>query len=215
MMKDVITVNPRIGVKNFEDEKKCCECCQRCDLLPFKNYEDEGIPGRQERKKSWITIDKEFVVRDQSLKRFRRVIKMLIVIVLVFAICWTPHLTFLLLQGFGVIPVQLDGPLKFAKTAFILMAYMNSALNPVIYGFMSKSFRTSFRKTVCNCQLYAKNEEPMATQWEHEGKGEEVEIQPQICCNHRNTAVLTNNHGLRINHSRGALNRYVNKSPTQ
>ena len=84
-----------------------------------------------------------------------------------------------------------------------------SALNPVIYGFMSKSFRTSFRKTVCNCQLYAKNEEPMATQWEHEGKGEEVEIQPQICCNHRNTAVLTNNHGLRINHSRGALNRYV------
>ena len=74
---------------------------------------------------------------------------------------------------------------------------------------MSKSFRTSFRKTVCNCQLYAKNEEPMATQWEHEGKGEEVEIQPQICCNHRNTAVLTNNHGLRINHSRGALNRYV------
>jgi hypothetical protein len=53
------------------------------------------------------------------------VIKMLIVIVLVFAICWTPHLTFLLLQGFGVIPVQLDGPLKFAKTAFILMAYMN------------------------------------------------------------------------------------------
>jgi hypothetical protein len=54
-----------------------------------------------------------------------QVIKMLIVIVLVFAICWTPHLTFLLLQGFGVIPVQLDGPLKFAKTAFILMAYMN------------------------------------------------------------------------------------------
>ena len=39
IMKDVITVNSRIGVKTFEDEKKCCECCQRCDLLPFKNYE--------------------------------------------------------------------------------------------------------------------------------------------------------------------------------
>ena len=42
MMKDVITVNPinpRIGVKNFTDEKKCCECCERCDLLPFKTYE--------------------------------------------------------------------------------------------------------------------------------------------------------------------------------
>ena len=120
---------------------------------------------------------------------------MLIVIVLVFAICWTPHLTFLLLRSFGVIPIQLDGTLKFAKTAFILMAYMNrfdrsyiltfllhtkiikiwieilqlfdtifSALNPVIYGFMSKSFRTSFRKTVCNC--LGKNEDLIATQWD-------------------------------------------------
>ena len=39
-----------------------------------------------------------------------------------------------------------------------------SALNPVIYGFMSKSFRTSFRKTVCNC--LGKNEELIATQWD-------------------------------------------------
>ena len=39
----------------------------------FSSKQDEGISGRQERKKSWITIDKEFVVRDQSLKRFRRV----------------------------------------------------------------------------------------------------------------------------------------------
>ena len=54
-----------------------------------------------------------------------QVIRMLIVIVLVFAVCWTPYLTFLVLQGFGVIPIQLDGPLQFAKTGFILMAYMN------------------------------------------------------------------------------------------
>ena len=99
--------------------------------------------------------------------------------------------------------------MRISYSLILILQNFFSALNPVIYGFMSKSFRTSFRKTVCNCQLYAKNEEPMATQWEHEGKGEEVEIQPQICCNHRNTAVLTNNHGLRINHSRGALNRYV------
>ena len=70
---------------------------------------------------------------------------------------------------------------------------------------MSKSFRTSFRKTVCNC--LGKNEELIATQWDQEGKVEE-DVQPQICCNHRDTAVLTNNHGLRINRSRGALSRY-------
>ena len=99
-------------------------------------------------KKSWIPLSKDYVVRDQSLKKFRRVstfftcitkrnkrgkmlqvIRMLVVIVLVFAICWTPHLTFLMLQGFAVIPVQLDGWMKFAKTAFILMAYMNRYKN--------------------------------------------------------------------------------------
>ena len=39
----------------------------------FKKH-DETTTAKEDGKKSWITIDKEYVVRDQSLKRFRRVI---------------------------------------------------------------------------------------------------------------------------------------------
>lgn len=90
------------------------------------------------KKKSWIPIDKDYVVQDQSLKKFRRVIRMLVVIVLVFAICWTPYLTFLMLQGFAVIPIQLDGTLKFAKTAFVLMAYMNRYFRTIMQSLFAQ-----------------------------------------------------------------------------
>ena len=78
-----------------------------------------------DKKKNWIPLNNEYVVQDKALKKFRRVIKMLIVIIVVFALCWTPYLTFLLLQAFGCISMQLDGILKHAKTSFILMAYLN------------------------------------------------------------------------------------------
>jgi hypothetical protein len=50
---------------------------------------------------------------------------MLIVIIVIFIICWTPYLTFNLLQAFGVVGVQLHGFTKHAKTTFTLMAYLN------------------------------------------------------------------------------------------
>ncbi|KAI5697002.1 hypothetical protein M8J76_011013 [Diaphorina citri] len=34
--------------------------------------------------------------------------------------------------------------------AFHLMAYLNSCVNPIVYGFMSKHFRESFKKTLCH-----------------------------------------------------------------
>lgn len=74
---------------------------------------------------------------------------MLVVIIAVFVICWTPYLVMNILQSFGVVETQLHGISKYLKTTFILMAYLNSALNPIIYGFMCRSFRESFRSTVC------------------------------------------------------------------
>ena len=50
---------------------------------------------------------------------------MLVVIIVIFVICWSPYLTFMLLQGFGIINYQLHGFTKHAKTTFTLMAYLN------------------------------------------------------------------------------------------
>jgi hypothetical protein len=96
-----------------------------------------------------------------SLSLNHQVVPMLLVVVLVFIICWTPLLVFEVLQSFDVIPNQLFDHHKHIKTVFSLLAYFNryrkkenvpkyrfldvsSCINPVIYGFMSASFRKSF-----------------------------------------------------------------------
>lgn len=50
---------------------------------------------------------------------------MLISIVFTYIICWTPLLTFNVLQAFGYIDDQLMGGAKHCKTIFSLMAYFN------------------------------------------------------------------------------------------
>ena len=194
----------------------------------FKRILGKASASRRH-KKSWIPIDKHHMVQDKSPKKFRRVIRMLVVIILVFAICWTPYLTFLLLQGFGIVPIQLDGILKLTKTAFILMAYMNrshgvmyngrkenlstfffffSALNPIIYGFMSKNFRTSFRKAMCNCLGQEERATTRTVAWDHDNSVKMEDGQAQLCCNHKDL-IQANKHGLRINRSKGTSSRYV------
>ncbi|XP_060077363.1 allatostatin-A receptor-like [Ylistrum balloti] len=81
----------------------------------------------------------------------KQVIIMLIVVVLLFAVCWGPILVNNVLVSFGV----LDGfhiyYLKPMRLAFHLMSYANSCVNPIVYGFMSKNFRESFKKALSSC----------------------------------------------------------------
>ncbi|XP_008482465.1 gastrin/cholecystokinin type B receptor-like [Diaphorina citri] len=82
-----------------------------------------------------------------------RIIKMLIVIVVVFVICWAPMLIDNLLTAWSFIPYERTGEFvhyKYMGIAFHLMAYLNSCVNPIVYGFMSKHFRESFKKTLCH-----------------------------------------------------------------
>lgn len=85
----------------------------------------------------------------------RQVVRMLIAIVITYVVCWGPLLIFNVLQSFEYVGNYLMGFEKHAKTVFSLMAYFNSCLNPIIYGFMSKSFRESFvsdlRGCCCRC----------------------------------------------------------------
>jgi hypothetical protein len=55
---------------------------------------------------------------------------MLCVIIVVFVFCWTPFLTFNILQAYGVVHAQLRGFAKHLKTALTLMAYLNRYVSP-------------------------------------------------------------------------------------
>ncbi|KAF0314270.1 G-protein coupled receptor 54 [Amphibalanus amphitrite] len=79
----------------------------------------------------------------------RQLTRMMVAVVVFFLLCWAPLLIFNALQSLDVFPVHVPGPVKHLKTAFELMAYANSSVNPVVYGFMSRSFRESFQRSLC------------------------------------------------------------------
>ncbi|KAK3091513.1 hypothetical protein FSP39_020382 [Pinctada imbricata] len=76
-----------------------------------------------------------------------KVSRMICIVVIVFAICWLPIDLILLIQSFTSFE-----PTK-ATTAILItancMAYINSCINPILYGFLSKNFRKSYRNLLC------------------------------------------------------------------
>ncbi|XP_030756117.1 gastrin/cholecystokinin type B receptor-like [Sitophilus oryzae] len=79
----------------------------------------------------------------------KQVIYMLVIVVVLFAICWTPALVDNILTAYGVLTQERSGFLKYMLTTFHLLSYSNSCINPIIYGFMSKTFRESFKLALC------------------------------------------------------------------
>lgn len=72
---------------------------------------------------------------------------MLAVVVLLFAVLWTPYRTLVLLNSFVAQPFLDPWVLLFCRTC----VYTNSAVNPVVYSLMSQKFRAAFLK-LCLCR---------------------------------------------------------------
>lgn len=68
-------------------------------------------------------------------------------VVLLFAVLWTPYRTLVLLNSFLAQPFLDPWVLLFCRTC----VYTNSAINPVIYSLMSQKFRAAFLK-LCWCE---------------------------------------------------------------
>ncbi|XP_005110494.2 cholecystokinin receptor type A-like [Aplysia californica] len=91
--------------------------------------------------------------REHSAEVFRarkQVIKMLITIILAFFLCWGPKLLLAILQRVGFQWMFSPQALN-TKIILNLLPFVHSCLNPIIYGFMSKSFRTRMQ---CACRSY-------------------------------------------------------------
>uniref|UniRef100_A0A4W4G968 Thyrotropin-releasing hormone receptor n=1 Tax=Electrophorus electricus TaxID=8005 RepID=A0A4W4G968_ELEEL len=75
-----------------------------------------------------------------------QVTKMLVVVVILFALLWMPYRTLVVVNSFLPKPYLSSWFLLFCR----LCIYLNSAINPVIYNVMSQKFRAAFRK-LCQC----------------------------------------------------------------
>jgi thyrotropin-releasing hormone receptor len=71
-----------------------------------------------------------------------QVIKMLVVVVGLFAILWMPYRVYVVYNSFASSPYRDYWFLLFCR----IMVYMNSAINPILYNAMSVKFRRAFRK---------------------------------------------------------------------
>jgi hypocretin (orexin) receptor 2 len=77
---------------------------------------------------------------------------MLVAIVVLFVVCWAPLLLSNIFAAYDVISYfNMDPDIKYMRQAFYIMAYGNSCINPIVYGFMSRNFRDIFRRAVCGC----------------------------------------------------------------
>ena len=83
----------------------------------------------------------------ESIRAKKRVTRMVIVVVIIFAVCWLPIQIILVMQQFDIYPNEVSFiGLQMASNC---LAYMNSCVNPFLYAFLSDNFRRSFRKFLC------------------------------------------------------------------
>ncbi|ESP05640.1 hypothetical protein LOTGIDRAFT_152502 [Lottia gigantea] len=92
-----------------------------------------------------------FKISSEDDQTRKQVIKMLVSVIIIFIICWAPILTTNLLTAFNILHHLNYGYLKPMRFSFYLLSYLNSCVNPIIYGFMSKSFRQTFLHAICTC----------------------------------------------------------------
>ncbi|XP_041840176.1 somatostatin receptor type 5 isoform X3 [Melanotaenia boesemani] len=77
----------------------------------------------------------------------RKVTRMVVVIVVVFVLCWLPFFIINMVNLVVIIPESSTtaGIYFFA----VILSYVNSCANPLLYGFLSDNFKQSFRKVGC------------------------------------------------------------------
>ncbi|CAB4065996.1 ASTA-R [Lepeophtheirus salmonis] len=77
----------------------------------------------------------------------RRVTRMIIFVVIVFVLCWSPLQVVMLLKSFKLYEINQTSLVAFQIICHCL-AYCNSCLNPFLYAFLSSNFRETFKKSI-------------------------------------------------------------------
>jgi hypothetical protein len=84
----------------------------------------------------------------ETMRARRRVTRMVVVVVVVFAACWLPLHVASLIQSYVEFRSPVSESLVFAafKIGSNCLAYLNSCLNPILYAFLSDNFRNGINQ---------------------------------------------------------------------
>lgn len=80
-------------------------------------------------------------------KSERKVTRMVVIIVLVFVLCWLPFYTTNIVNLIHIIPENKTNTIIYFF--LVILTYVNSCANPILYGFLSENFNQSFQQVLC------------------------------------------------------------------
>ena len=126
-------------------------------------------------RKLWMQVVPESATSSQAqerqIRQKRKITYMVLVVVVVFMMCWLPfHIVALWVRIGGNYPRT---NVASAFSVFVrLLAYTNSCLNPFVYAFMGENFRKYFKKAF-PCCFSTNKDGPEMSSGEH-GEGRAV-----------------------------------------
>ncbi|CAM4555814.1 galanin receptor type 2 [Lepidochelys kempii] len=100
----------------------------------------------------WTSVD-PIEDMSESKKAKRKVTRMIIIVAVLFCLCWLPHHLIILCVWFGYFPF--NHATYVLRILSHLISYSNSCVNPIVYALVSKHFRKGFKK-IFNCLLHKK-----------------------------------------------------------
>lgn len=90
---------------------------------------------------------------EDAKKARKQVIKMLILIIILFMVCWGPKLILNITLKVALINgYPIYSPMVYImRVTFNLIPFVHSCINPIVYSFMSKNFRRSMNRQLGRC----------------------------------------------------------------
>lgn len=84
-------------------------------------------------------------------RNLRRITRLVVVVVAVFVVCWTPIHIFILIKALVSVP---ETTAVMAAYFFcVALGYTNSSLNPVLYAFLDENFKRCFKDFCLSAKL--------------------------------------------------------------
>ena len=104
-----------------------------------------------------------------SQQRQKRIVRMLVIVVVLFAVCWLPYHILFLYMDFGQPEMTYSIVSAILSTQWLI--YSNSACNPIVYAVFNTNYRREFSRML-RCR---KSERRTAKMNEMEMSGKAVE----------------------------------------
>uniref|UniRef100_A0A3P9CPU1 Opioid receptor kappa 1 n=1 Tax=Maylandia zebra TaxID=106582 RepID=A0A3P9CPU1_9CICH len=84
-------------------------------------------------------------------RNLRRITRLVVVVVAVFVVCWTPIHIFILVKALVTVPETTA--IMAAYFFCVALGYTNSSLNPVLYAFLDENFKRCFKDFCLSARL--------------------------------------------------------------